>query len=179
MKFSMIAAIDSNSGIGQNGKIPWYIPEDLKYFQEVTKGNFFIKKNVVIMGRLTWESLPKRFRPLKGRINLIVSSQPEKVEDHDPSLIFSSFQGALDYCQTLDPNMIGEVFIVGGQRMYEEGIQHPDCQRLYLTEIKKEYDCDRFFPKVDRSKFFSESQSLPYHTKDNVKYVFKVYKRVN
>jgi len=171
----MIAAMDAKNGIGANNKIPWNIPEDLKYFQDVTKSK--TKQNVVIMGKNTWFSLPKKFRPLKERINLIISSQPEKIDDHD--LIYSSLQSALNYCQSLDSNILGEIFIIGGQRMYEEGIQHPDCQKLYLTEIKKSFPCEVFFPKVDRTKFFLESQSLIYGSKDDFEYVFKVYRKAN
>ena len=120
MKFSMIAAIDSNNGIGKNNKIPWTIPEDLQYFQDVTNGKFLTKTNVVIMGRLTWFSLPKKYRPLKGRLNLIVSKQPEKIEDHKNDLIFPSLQSTLDYLKTLNQDSIGEVFIVG-HKVYQLG----------------------------------------------------------
>lgn len=186
MKFNMIAAIDNNNGIGYQGQIPWFIPQDLKYFQDVTSETSETSKtsnknkkkiNVVIMGRLTWESIPKKYRPLKNRLNLIISSQ--KIDDHNSDLVFKTLDDILFYLETENNKFqnIDKIFIVGGQRMYEEGIKHKDCERLYITHIDKEYQCDKFFPKIDTNIYKVENESDKYITKDGIKYIFTIYKK--
>ena len=73
MNFSIIVACTDEGIIGVNNTIPWYIPDDLKYFKTITTGNEK-NKNIVIMGRNTWESLPTQYKPLKDRINIIISN---------------------------------------------------------------------------------------------------------
>ena len=72
--FIIIAAVDASFGIARNGELPWHIPADLRHFKEITTKNTMGGKNVVIMGRQTWESIPKAFRPLSGRVNIVISS---------------------------------------------------------------------------------------------------------
>jgi dihydrofolate reductase len=83
-RVTLIVAATMNNGIGQGGKLPWRLPRELKYFARVTTGGDTRddgdkenKKNAVVMGRVTWESIPPRFRPLAGRINIVVSHQAE------------------------------------------------------------------------------------------------------
>lgn len=166
MKFSMIVAIDKNNGIGKNNTIPWHLPTDLEYFQHITTGN---KKNVVIMGRKTWESIPKNYKPLRNRLNIIVSSNPI-----DNQITKTSLNDALKY--VCEVNEIEEVFVIGGQMLYEEGIKHQDCDKLYITRIDKEFGCDRFFPKVDEDRYELIKKSLDY-IKDDFKYNFLIYKQ--
>src|SRR5262249_730757 len=76
--FSIVVAFDSSYGIGKNGQLPWKLPADLKRFKEVTSTHKDpTKLNAVIMGRKTWESLPASFRPLPGRVNMVLSKQAE------------------------------------------------------------------------------------------------------
>ena len=92
--FSLIAAIDSNSGIAKDGSIPWYCPEDLHHFKEMTTGH------VVIMGRLTWESLPSKIRPLPHRINVVISGNGLVKADHTqmyPNFVFSTIDQVVDH----------------------------------------------------------------------------------
>jgi dihydrofolate reductase len=84
-RVTLIVAATMNNGIGQGGKLPWRLPQELRYFARVTTGTGDAqddegkknKKNAVVMGRVTWESIPPRFRPLAGRINVVVSRQAE------------------------------------------------------------------------------------------------------
>ncbi len=76
--FDLIVACTPNMGIGINGSLPWRLPKDQKYFKDVTTATCDEKtKNCCIMGRKTWESIPVKFRPLEGRVNLVLSSQKE------------------------------------------------------------------------------------------------------
>ncbi len=78
-RVTLIVAATTNNGIGQAGKLPWRLPREIQYFARVTtgEGGALGRKNAVVMGRATWESIPRRFRPLPGRINFVVSRQAE------------------------------------------------------------------------------------------------------
>ena len=131
MNFSIIAAMDENRGIGKNNGLPWHLAADLKHFSEVTKGG------TVIMGRRTWESLPERYRPLPGRLNIVVS----RSELDFPVPVAHSLDEALAAAE-------GKTFVIGGATLYAEAIQHPACTELILTEVEGTADCDAFFPEI-------------------------------
>jgi len=78
-RVTLIVAATTNNGIGQAGKLPWRLPREMQYFARVTTGepDGKSKKNAVVMGRVTWESIPRRFCPLPGRMNFVVSRQTE------------------------------------------------------------------------------------------------------
>lgn len=134
--FAIIAAMDENRGIGKNNQLPWHLSADLKHFAAVTKGG------TVIMGRKTWESLPGTYRPLKDRLNVVVSrgelDLPEGVK------LAHSLDEALELAE-------GKTFVIGGATLYAEAIQHPSCKELILTEVDGEADCDAFFPQIPLS----------------------------
>lgn len=89
-KLGAIWAQTRDSIIGRNGTMPWYVPEDLKHFQRTTAGK------PVIMGRRTWDSLPETYKPLPGRVNIIVSRSVNGVEHHNGSIWVSSLEAALE-----------------------------------------------------------------------------------
>jgi dihydrofolate reductase len=81
-RVTLIVAATTNNGIGQAGKLPWRLPREMQYFARVTTGQDGAprgegKRNAVVMGRVTWESIPRRFRPLPGRTNFVVSRQAD------------------------------------------------------------------------------------------------------
>jgi dihydrofolate reductase len=124
--FNIIAAMDFNHGIGYKGKLPWDVKGDLKFFKEITK------TSPLIMGRKTWESLP--VKPLPNRENIVISKKSK----------MNSLQKALDYCWDKNQNP----FIIGGSSIYEEAINHPSLDGLFLTLIHGAYKADVFFPQI-------------------------------
>ncbi len=124
--FNIIAAMDFNHGIGYKGKLPWDVKGDLKFFKEITK------TSPLIMGRKTWESLP--VKPLPNRENIVISKKSK----------MNSLQKALDYCWDKNQNP----FIIGGSSIYEEAINHPSLDGLFLTLIHGSYKSDVFFPQI-------------------------------
>lgn len=131
MSIVLVAALATNRCIGKNGGLPWHIPEDFEHFKMLTQ------KKVVLMGRKTWESIPKKFRPLPDRINVVITRQkgyavPNTVE------VFSDIQEALTAHQG------EEICIIGGGDIYRQTI--PLADRLSLTEIDTPIDGDTFFP---------------------------------
>jgi dihydrofolate reductase len=144
MNINIIVAVEMGSrGIGYQNKIPWYFPEDLKNFSKVTKGN---SNNAIIMGRKTWESLPKK--PLPKRQNIILSRSIEDINLYDNELYFNSMTRAIDHCKQ---QQYDEVWIIGGSEIYKVALETLPIDNIYITEIYKEYDCDSFFPETPES----------------------------
>jgi len=140
--FSVIVACSLNGGIGLDNKIPWYIPDELKYFKHITTSCPEGLINVVIMGKNTWNSLPKK--PLPNRINIIVSSTLEITNLYNNTYIVSSLDDALNLCDKLEN--IHKVFVIGGSQLYSEALNHLQCQNVYVTHILKYIVCDVRFP---------------------------------
>ena len=170
--FSIIVAFDSQYGIGKNGQIPWHLPSDLKHFKEITTAVANpTKKNVVIMGRKTWESLPEKFRPLPGRVNLVLSREGGL---NLPSEVLCS-QSLDDALSQLTSSNIENIFVIGGAQIYAQAIEHSLCQKIYVTHVKGEHDCDAFFPLISKN-FFPISASQQYQ-EEGVSFHFSDYLR--
>jgi len=136
----MLAAIwaqDINGLIGKNGELPWYLPNDLKYFKEKT-----LNKNIV-MGRKTFEGFGKR--PLRKRLNIVLTT--DKSYQAEGVSVLHSVEEVLDFAKTSDK----ETVIIGGSQIYKEFEPHLD--ELFVTFIKEEFDGDTHFPQIDWSKF--------------------------
>jgi dihydrofolate reductase len=133
---TLIAARDRNGAIGKDNDIPWRAPEDLAFFQRETTGG------AVIMGRRTWESLP--VKPLKNRLNLVVSSDPDIAEQ-----VFSSPEKAVDHAHQAGYR---RVYGIGGAGIYRALL--PVADRLLLTEVDLAVpDADAFFPDFNASEW--------------------------
>lgn len=147
--FALVVAADVEGGIGLDGGLPWHIPEDLKYFRAVTVGEKAEGvQNIVIMGRKTWESLPDAYRPLKDRINIVLTRQA----DYDlPSGVVraTSLDEALGECgQCIDEGYGRDVFVIGGGQIFEDAIRRPECRAIYFTRAGRSFSCDVFFPPI-------------------------------
>ena len=139
-EIKIIAAYSENRIIGKDGKIPWRIPEDIKRFKDLTI------PHPVIMGRKTYESIPDKFKPLPQRQNIVLS----KSSDFSPGkgvIVARSLNEAIEKAHNID----NEVFVIGGQNIYEQAL--PLSSRMYLTEIKLNYQGDSFFPEFDKSSW--------------------------
>src|ERR1700730_5492877 len=113
--FNLIVAIDNDNGIAKSGAIPWSSKEDSKFFRETTIGK---RKNAVIMGRVTYESIPSAHRPLEGRDNVVIS-RSWRQEEHSDITVYTSLGDALmgvgNSIKAYD-----DVFIAGGEQIYNE-----------------------------------------------------------
>lgn len=149
----IVAATVREFGIGANGSIPWRVAEDMKFFKETTlKTKDDKKQNAVIMGRKTWQSIPKKFRPLPSRLNIILtrntkSDIAKSIESEASTLVCSSFEDAMERLSWPPySDNIESVFVIGGAQVYNlcmnEYLEHVDA--IYLTQIIKEekIECD-------------------------------------
>jgi dihydrofolate reductase len=138
VKISLVVAFARNRAIGLNNKMPWHLPEDLKYFKRVTMGK------PVIMGRNTFESIG---RPLPGRPNIVISRNTDYKADG--ITLVNSLEAALTAAQKLLSPGQDEVMVIGGAQIYAQAL--PQADRLYLTEVDAEPEADAFFPAIARS----------------------------
>lgn len=171
-KIYIIVAVDENFGIGKDGKMPWDLKDEIKYFQDITtKTNDPNKQNMVIMGRTTWESIPEKHRPLKNRHNLVLTRDPYYVAEG--AKIFHSLNESLIYARGFDS--AEKVFVIGGAQVFKEIMARPDLDGVYLTRIHKTYDCDTFFPEI--SEKFGEPVKLGGTEEDDISYEYLFYEK--
>lgn len=133
---SGIAAIGAKTrALGKDGDLVWDIPEDLKRFRDITRGH------PVIMGRKTWESIPEKNRPMPNRMNIVVSRNA----DYSATgvVVCTSLSEALEKAKGAEGS--GEIFIIGGSHLFEEGL--PLIERLYLTLVYDDTPGDVLFPE--------------------------------
>lgn len=167
--FSIVVACDQQNGIGDGKTIPWKVSEDMAFFKDQTtllrskKPPTETKLNAVVMGRKTWESVPLRFRPLKGRLNVVLSSQatasdllkalPEEKRDvasQSLLVVKGGLQEALHflarppYCSSIET-----VYCIGGARVYTEAMQSPCVEKLHEVYVTRVHTtaptCNRFY----------------------------------
>lgn len=182
MKFSMIVAMDKQNGIGINNDLPWNLPTDMKYFRDKTASSGWSespkKIKAVIMGRNTFESLPINVRPLPKRLNIVLSRDTNyNVPDGVITALSldEAFEKVEKYLKNEDV-ILEEVFIIGGANVYAQAIEHKDCEKLYITEIDKEYNCDAFFPSFSKSVFVESSRSEKIN-ENGTTYEFVIYQK--
>lgn len=134
-RFCVIAAITEDGLLGSRGEIPWRHPEDIHFFKTMTQGS------VVIMGRRTWDSLPKK--PLPDRVNVIVTSDENLLfyyGDHEDNVVASSsFGDAVEEAQYMASREDLPIFAIGGAQVYEQALLHRDAAVLYLTVVPDTY----------------------------------------
>lgn len=175
--FSIIVAMDEDNGIGRQGKLPWHLAGDLKHFKEITSSAAPGRRNAVIMGRKTWESIPEKFRPLPGRLNVVVTRSPER-SFPEGVLKCGSLEQALERLASDEQfqDTIGAVYVIGGGEIYREALRHPDCRMIYATKVSGRFSCDTFFP--DFSGDFREKTVSPRLREGDVDYAFAEFVRL-
>ncbi len=140
---SVVVARDRNAAIGKDGDIPWRAPEDLAFFQRETTGG------AVIMGRNTWDSLP--FKPLKNRLNIVVSSR-----DVDAEHVVGSVPAAIALAEA---SGYRRIYGIGGAGIYKEMLGFAD--RLLVTEVDVAVDgADTWFPEIETAHWRVLGESL-------------------
>lgn len=166
MVVNLIVAYCRGNGMGKNNSLPWHIPQDLKHFSKMTKGDG-VKKNIIVMGRHTWESLPKK--PLPHRLNVIVSNTININEENIKTV--SSLTDILTYYQS-NQEIYGDLWVIGGYQIYKEVLDNNICDNIYITYIDEIYDCDVYFPSISMDKYtlverykLENSVSIVYHYK--------------
>ena len=155
MPLHMIYARARNGVIGNQGQLPWHLPEDLAHFKRTTLGQ------PVVMGRVTWESLPEKFRPLPGRTNVVVSRQTSFKATG--AQVVSSLEAAMALFPTNEV-----VWLIGGAQLYAQAL--PLASQIVVTEIDADFEGDAFAPMLSPNNWtetqrssHASAQGLSYH----------------
>ena len=172
---NIIVAVCKNNGIGKNNALPWLLKQDLKFFKERTIGN---GKNVVVMGNNTFKSLvkplPKRKNIIFTRKNdnkLIKLNMKSKVSKNDINnpIYFNNFQNFENYIKL---KKYENIWIIGGSEIYQQFL--PFTNKIYLTQIYNDFDCDTFFPHIPYNFKLIEYSSIKKENNLNFRYKFFV-----
>ena len=137
MKVSLIVAVSENGVIGKANDLIWHLPKDMKFFKKTTLGHH------VIMGRKNFESIPHKFRPLRNRINIIITTQVDYLAKD--CITVNSVEDALEIARQ---NGDKEPFIIGGGQIYKIALEKDLVDRIYLTKVHHSFDGDTFFPEL-------------------------------
>jgi dihydrofolate reductase len=160
---ALIVAVAENGVIGRDGTLPWRIPEDMKWFRARTEGR------PLIMGRKTWESLPKR--PLPGRTNIVVTRNADYRADG--AVVVRSLDAAIDVAIGEEPE---EIMVIGGAELYRAAL--PRADRVYLTRLHAAIEGDTHFPAVDWGAWVEKLVAVkPSSTDTPIGYSFVILER--
>ncbi|XP_063898217.1 dihydrofolate reductase [Helicoverpa armigera] len=182
VKLHLIAAACDNMGIGVNGALPWRLKKEMAYFTTMTtKVLDPTKVNAVIMGRRTWDCIPDKYRPLSDRVNIVLTHNVESVKENVPEgvVVVPGLDEAVKYIESRED--IESSWVIGGSSIYRAAMTHPNCGKIYLTEIQKSFDCDTFFPNIDKQQFhLVDEEEVPGERQEegNISYYFRVYKKL-
>lgn len=156
-RISILVAVARNAVIGADNRLPWHLPDDLKYFKRLTTGH------CVVMGRKTYDSIG---RPLPNRKNVVITRQPGlRIEG---AVVVHSLDDALEACGD-----DAEIFVIGGAEIFRQAMARTD--RLYLTELQRDYEGDVLMPAYDRSLWREVSREKRFA--GDLEYHYVVYDR--
>lgn len=179
--FTAIACGTKSGGIGLHNKIPWNIKADLLRFKSRTLALPPLANphatNAVIMGRRTFESIPKR--PLPGRVNLVVTSKKRGMTEYDPWTVYCpSFSFAVN--EAMNEPLVGSVFAIGGASIYREALCHPQCTTVEYTRILNDDpipQTDVAFPEEDMQHRFELAKTSPVQTEGVWRFQYETWNR--
>ncbi|MCI8465777.1 MAG: dihydrofolate reductase [Lachnospiraceae bacterium] len=159
----IIVAAAENWAIGKDGDLLWHLPEDMKFFRNMTTGN------VVVMGRKTLDSFPGG-KPLKDRRNLVLT-QNQKFS-REGTQIVHSVEEALEVLKAYED---GQIFIAGGGHIYREFL--PFCHTAYVTKVYRKFEADTFFPNLDENPQWELSYQGEMQEWKGISFAFTTYRR--
>lgn len=161
----MIVAVSQNQVIGKNNKLAWNLPDDMSYFSNMTQGHS------VIMGRKNWESIPKKYRPLPNRKNIVVTRNNNF--RGKGAVVVNSIEKAIEESRVSEDE---EIFIIGGGEIYKLGFDYVD--KVYITEIYANINGNTYFPKWNKSNWLEISRiSHPKDEKHEFDFDYVIYKK--
>jgi len=171
--------------------LPWRLPGDLKHFKAITSTTTCsTKRNAVVMGRMTWESIPDKFKPLPGRLNIVLSrslaaeaahkenSPVETTQLHEGVIVQGSLEDALETLASPEYAVdVETVYVIGGAKVYEEAVKSELCEAIHMTRVlRDDVECDTFFPVLDPKQWRCWASKPPTRDRD-MRYAFTTFVR--
>jgi dihydrofolate reductase len=162
-RIALVVAVSRNGVIGRDGGLPWHLSSDLKLFKAITLGK------PIIMGRKTWESLPRK--PLPGRLNIVVTRSPHFVAEG--AITVSDVATSLAQAKADNPD---EIAIIGGGEIYKMFL--PLASRVYRTDVDIEVEGDTHFPPLPSAEWAETSvEHFAQGPKDSATFALRVFDR--
>lgn len=167
MIISIVVAVGGNNAIGRDGDLLWRLPKDMQFFKATTIGHN------VVMGRKTYESIPPKYRPLVGRVNIVVTRQDGY--EAPGCRVVQSVDEAIEFAKA---NEEEELMVIGGGEIYRQMFDRAD--RIYLTKVKHHFDdADTFFPQLSPSRWhLAQSEAHSADDKHAYDFEFQILERV-
>ena len=162
---NIIVAATKNMGIGFENKLPWYLKNELKYFKKKTIGD---GNNLIVMGKNTWNSLPKK--PLPFRSSCVISSTLDNNLE-DTKIV----KNKKEFENLVSQSFFSNIWIVGGESIYKQFINEPYVNNVYLTQIEDEFKCDTFFPEIPNNFYLKKQSDMK--VENNIHYKYKLFSR--
>ncbi len=167
MIVSLIVAVAENNVIGKDNNLIWHLPKDMAFFKATTLNHH------IVTGRKNYDSIPSKYRPLKDRVNIVVTRQKDyKEKDCE---IVNSIASAIDLARK---NGETECFIIGGGQIYKSVLENNLVDQMYITHVLEEFEGDTFFPTFDVNDW--QEKTLITHLKDDKNkhdFIVKKYKK--
>jgi dihydrofolate reductase len=157
----LICAMNAAGVIGINHQLPWHLPEDLKHFKQHTVGQ------TVVMGRQTWDSLPKQWRPLPQRHNIVLTRQ----DYADAETRFAGASVANTWADAVAQTATATLFVIGGGQIYQQTL--PLADELVITRVAVDVTGDTYFPKIDPTQWQCVEQFAPAVSQSGIAYQFE------
>lgn len=173
IEFDAVVAADLDDGIGAAGAIPWKLPADIAHLKKITTDTAVPgTRNAVVMGRVTWDTIPERWRPLPGRLNVVVSRQRHLAMPDGVLLVPSLEQALVSAREAAD---VERIFVLGGGDIYRQCFQLDGCRHIYLTRVLGRFPCDTHLAPIP-SRFRRESL-MAEGSEDGLGYRIEVWTR--
>ncbi|XP_063053442.1 zgc:153031 [Engraulis encrasicolus] len=178
----LIAAACTNMGIGKDGHLPWDLPKEFQFFlNTISTVSASGRKNLLIWGKASWFSCPQRVFPIPNTIHVVLSRSLSGVPEGAQHLC-GDFPSAVQLASQRElAELVEAIWVLGGPSVYQEALEHPWCDLVYLTDIMAEFDCDVFFPRFDHNVFRKQDRfvGVPSEVQEEngVKFKFQVFKK--
>ena len=169
MKIKLIVATSENNVIGIKNDLPWHLPDDMNYFKKTTLNS------VVIMGRNNYLSIPQKYRPLKNRVNIILTKNTDFIAKK--CLVASSLEKAIELAKKEKKE---NIFIIGGGQVYQYALEKKLVDLIYLTRIHATIEGDTFFPEINLKEW--KKIDSKFHEKDEkhkFSFTFLIFEKLN
>ncbi|PCJ89494.1 MAG: diacylglycerol kinase [Flavobacteriales bacterium] len=162
MRVSIIAAVAENQVIGKDNGLPWYLPADMRHFQNTTKSHH------VIMGRKNYLSIPEKYRPLPERTNIVVTRRKNYVATG--CIVVHSIEQGIERAKN---NRETETFIIGGGEIYKQALERNLVNKMYITWVHKQFKGNVFFPEFNKNEW-KETERTDYEPDEKNKHPFSI-----
>lgn len=159
----LIVAIAKNGVIGKDNDLIWHLPADMRFFTATTKGH------IVLMGRRNWDSIPLKFRPLKERLNIVVT-RDTSFSDHGCEVFHTIEEAIATY-----KNDKRDFYVIGGGQIYDYCLNNKLIDEMYITHIDYVFEGDTFFPEI-KDETWSKELILEHEIDEKNKYPFSIIK---